>query len=272
MSPARHPTVHHPLTSTGLLFAYTVLVWIRLALAPWWIQWFAYSALIFIAAGIPVAVINREDKQGQWLGWWIGIAVVALVVGLVWALAARSRAPQLHQMLDGLTPAQYRQASKAVLFGPIPSDPAIRRAAAHLAQNTIERQLRVMSPAVRKFLIGSMAVNVLIQVGISATGATISFTTVFNAAVFTGTAVYWWLYPHYSKHEHNYSQVLRSHRTSASLRRRCCGRMPPQTQAAIRASPKALTPHHRYDDAVDRWSNLNMASSQACNMIPRPVK
>ncbi|MBF9350318.1 hypothetical protein BKG80_06790 [Mycobacteroides chelonae] len=172
-----------------------MLVWIRLALAPWWIQWFAYSALIFIAAGIPVAVINREDKQGQWLGWWIGIAVVALVVGLVWALAARSRAPQLHQMLDGLTPAQYRQASKAVLFGPIPSDPAIRRAAAHLAQNTIERQLRVMSPAVRKFLIGSMAVNVLIQVGISATGATISFTTVFNAAVFTGTAVYWWLYP-----------------------------------------------------------------------------
>ncbi|KRQ29930.1 hypothetical protein AOT83_10845 [Mycobacteroides sp. H001] len=154
-----------------------------------------YSALIFIAAGVPVAVINREDKQGQWLGWWMGIAVVALVVGLAWTLAARSRAPQLRQLLDGLTPAQYRQAAKAVLSGPIPADPAIQRAAARLAQRAVERQLRMMSPAVRKFLIGSMAVNVLIQVGISATGATISFTTVFNAAVFTGMAVFWWLYP-----------------------------------------------------------------------------
>ncbi|RIS79124.1 hypothetical protein D2E44_20900 [Mycobacteroides abscessus] len=172
-----------------------MLVWIRLALAPWRIQWLAYSALIFIAAGIPVAIINREDKQGQWLGWWIGIAVVALVVGLVWALAARSRAPQLQQLLDGLTPAQYRQAAKAVLSGPIPTDPAIRRAAARLAQNTIDRQLRMMTPVVRKFLIGSMAVNVFIQVGISATGATISFATVCNAAVFTWAAVFWWLYP-----------------------------------------------------------------------------
>ncbi|KRQ26421.1 hypothetical protein AOT83_19015 [Mycobacteroides sp. H001] len=172
-----------------------MLVWIRLALAPWPIQWLAYSALIFIAAGVPVAIINREDEQGQWLGWWIGIAVVALVVGLVWALAARSRAPQLYQAFDGLTPAQYRQASKAVLSGPIPADPTIRRAAARLAQNTIDRQLRMMTPVVRKFLIGSMAVNVLIQVGISATGATISFVTVYNAAIFAGMAVFWWLYP-----------------------------------------------------------------------------
>ncbi|WP_235659173.1 hypothetical protein [Mycobacteroides abscessus] len=170
-------------------------MWIRLALAPWWIQWLVYSALIFTAAGVPVAIINREDEQGQWLGWWIGIAVVALVVGLVWALAARSRAPQLRQLLDGLTPAQYRQAAKAVLSGPIPADPAIQRAAARLAQNTIERHLRIMSPAVRRFLIGSMAVNVLIQVGISATVATISFATVCNTAVFTWAAVFWWLYP-----------------------------------------------------------------------------
>ncbi|AKP61065.1 hypothetical protein MAUC22_15855 [Mycobacteroides abscessus UC22] len=172
-----------------------MLVWIRLALAPWWIQWLAYSALIFIAAGVPVAVINREDEQGQWPGWWIGIAVVALVVGLAWALASRSRAPQLRQLLDGLTPAQYRQAAKAVLSGPIPADPAIQRAAARLAEKTIERQLRMMTPTVRKFLIGIMAVNVSIQVGISATGAITSFTTVCNAAVFAGLAVFWWLYP-----------------------------------------------------------------------------
>ncbi|WP_227457841.1 hypothetical protein [Mycobacteroides chelonae] len=169
-------------------------MWIRLALAPWWIQWPVYSALIFTAAGIPVAIINRNE-QGQWLGWWIGITTVALVGGLAWALATRSRTPQLRQLLDGLTPAQYRQASKAVLSGPIPTDPAIRRAAARLAQNTIERQLRIMSPAVRRFLIGSMAVNVIIQVGISANGATISFATVCNAAVFTWAAVFWWLYP-----------------------------------------------------------------------------
>lgn len=171
-----------------------MLVWIRLALAPWWIQWLVYSALIFTAAGIPVAVINRNE-QGQWLGWWIGVAVVALVVGAVCSLATRARAPQLRQLLDGLTPAQYRQAAKAVLSGPIPIDPAIRRAAARLAQNTVERQLRVMSPAVRKSLIGFMALNVLIQLSVSAFGATISFSTVSNAAVFTGIAVFWWLYP-----------------------------------------------------------------------------
>ncbi|WP_232785284.1 hypothetical protein [Mycobacteroides chelonae] len=166
-------------------------MWIRLALAPWWIQWLAYSALIFIGAGVPVAVINREDEQGQWLGWWIGIAVVALVVGLVWALAARSRAPQLRQLLDGLTPAQYRQAAKAVLSGPIPADPAIQRAAARLA----ERWSSAMSPRFHKALVWIMAANVVIQLGSSAFGATISFVTVCNAAVFPGMAVFWWLYP-----------------------------------------------------------------------------
>lgn len=189
------PSPRHPLTSRNLLSAYTVLVWIRLALAPWWIQWLAYSALIFIAAGVPVAVINREDEQGQWLGWWIGIAVVALVVGLVWALAARSRAPQLRQLLDGLTPGQYRQAAKAVLSGPIPADPAIRRAAARLAQRAVERQFRSISPVVCQVLVWAMGVNASIQVGSAAFGATISFITVFNAAAFSGMAVFWWLYP-----------------------------------------------------------------------------
>ncbi|WP_139361554.1 MULTISPECIES: hypothetical protein [unclassified Mycobacterium] len=40
-----------------------------------------------------------------------------------------------------------------------------------------------------------MAVNVLIQLSISAFGATVSFSTVCNVAVFTGIAVFWWLYP-----------------------------------------------------------------------------
>ncbi|WP_237158268.1 hypothetical protein [Mycobacteroides franklinii] len=170
-------------------------MWIRLALAPWWIQWLAYAAMFFIAAGVPVAVINREDEQGQWLGWWIGIAVMALVVGLVWALAARSRTPELRGLLDGLTPAQYRQVSKAVLSGPIPADPAIRRAAARLAQRAVERQFRSISPLVRQVLVWAMGVNALIQVGSAAFGATISFITVFNAAFFSGLAVFWWLYP-----------------------------------------------------------------------------
>lgn len=68
-----------------------MLVWIRLALAPWGIQWPVYTALIFTCAGIPVAIINRNE-QGQWLGWWIGIAMVALAGGLVWALAAWTKA------------------------------------------------------------------------------------------------------------------------------------------------------------------------------------
>ncbi|WP_234881078.1 hypothetical protein [Mycobacteroides salmoniphilum] len=169
-------------------------MWIKLALAPWWIQWLVYSALIFTAAGVPVAIINRNE-QGQWLGWWIGIAVVALVVGLVWALAARSRAPQLRQLLDGLAPAQYRQAAKAVLSGPIPTDPAIRRAAARLAQRAVERQFPRISPVVCQLLMWAMGVNALFQVGSAALGATISFVTVFNAAVFSGMAVFWWLYP-----------------------------------------------------------------------------
>lgn len=172
-----------------------MLVWIRLALAPCWVQWPVYSALIFIAAGVPVAVINREDEQGQWLGWWIGIAVVALVVGLVWALAARSRAPQLRQLLDGLTPAQFRQAAKAVLSGPIPADPVIRRAAARLAQRAVERQFRSISPVVSQVLVWAMGVNAFVQLVSAAFGATISFVTVFNAAFFSGLAVFWWLYP-----------------------------------------------------------------------------
>ncbi len=167
-----------------------MLVWIRLALAPWWIQWLVYSALIFTTAGIPVAIINHNE-QGQWLGWWIGIAVVALVVGLVWALAAWTKAPQLRQMLDGLTPAQYQQATKAVLSGPIPTDPAIRRAAARLA----ERQRSSTSPKLRKALLWIMAANVFIQLGSSALGSKITFTTLSSATMFAAMAVFWWLYP-----------------------------------------------------------------------------
>ncbi|TDZ42436.1 hypothetical protein CCUG63695_02410 [Mycobacteroides franklinii] len=175
---------------TGLLPAYTVLVWIRLALAPWWIQWPVYAALIFTAAGIPVGVINRNEP-GQWPGWWIGIAVAALLVGLVWSLAARSRAPQLRQLLDGLTPAQYPQAAKAVLAGPIPTDPAIRHAAARLA----ERQRTSMSPKLRKTLMWIMVADALIQLSTSAFGSKITFTTLSSATIFAAMAVFWWLYP-----------------------------------------------------------------------------
>lgn len=167
-----------------------MLVWIRLALAPWWIQWLVYTALIFTAAGIPVAVINRNEP-GQWLGWRIGIAVVALLVGLVWSWAARSRAPQLRQLLDGLTPAQYRQAAKAVLSGPIPTDPAIRRAAARLA----ERQRTSLPPGLRKALIWIMAADTLMQLGTSAFGSKITFATLSSATIFAAMAVFWWLYP-----------------------------------------------------------------------------
>lgn len=194
MSPARHSTVRHPLAPIDLLSAYTVLVWIRLALAPWWIQWPVYTALIFTTAGVPVAIINR-DEQGQWLGWWIGIAIVALVGGLVWALATRSRAPQLRQLLDGLTPAQYRQASKAVLSGQIPTDRAIRRVAARLAQRAVERQFGTMTPGVRRFLIGAMAVYVAFQLGDFALGKPVSPNNFFTAVLFAAAAVHWWLYP-----------------------------------------------------------------------------
>ncbi|WP_371750658.1 hypothetical protein [Mycobacteroides sp. LB1] len=165
-------------------------MWIRLALAPWWIQWLVYSALIFTAAGIPVAVTNRNEP-GQWLGWWIGITVVAVIGGLVLSVAARSRAPQMRRLLDGLTPRQYRQAARAVLSGPVPADPAIRRAAARMAQ----RQRTSMTPRVRKVLIGIAAVDVLFQLSISAFGRTITFSNLSTAVMLAGLSVFWWLYP-----------------------------------------------------------------------------
>ncbi|WP_237161257.1 hypothetical protein [Mycobacteroides salmoniphilum] len=165
-------------------------MWIRLALAPWWLQWPVYAVMIFGAAAIPVAVINREDEQGQWLGWWIGIAVVAVVGALVWSLAAWSRAPQLRQLLGGLTPGQYRQAAKAVLSGPIPADPAIRRAAARLAE-----QRRTSMPAVaRKAMIWAMASNVVIQL-VSAAFRPVSFVNFCVAVMLAAMGVFWWLYP-----------------------------------------------------------------------------
>jgi hypothetical protein len=162
----------------------------RLALARWWIQWLAYSTLIFTAAAIPVAIINRNE-QGQWLGWWIGIAVVALVGGLVQSLAARSRAPQLRQLLDGLTPAQYRRASKAVLSGPIPADPMIRRAAARLA----ERQRTAIPPVVHKAMAWVMAANVVIQLVAASFSRPVTFINFSTAVIFAGLCVFWWLYP-----------------------------------------------------------------------------
>jgi len=203
--------------------------------------------MIFIAAGVPVAVINREDEQGQWLGWWIGIAVVALVVGLVWALAARSRAPQLRQLLDGLTPAQYRQVSKAVLSGPIPADLAIRRA---WHREPLNVSSAVFRRRCARFWCGPWASMLLFRWGPLRSGrrsasSQSSMLLSSRAWLFFGGSI-----PRCCKLGLSYSQVSCTHRSSAALRRLRSDGIPTQMQAAIRASPTALTPHHRYDDAV----------------------
>lgn len=82
-----------------------------------------------------------------------------------------------------------------VLSGPIPTDRAIRRVAARLAQRAVERQFGTMTPGVRRFLIGAMAVYVAFQLGDFALGKPVSPNNFFTAVLFAAAAVHWWLYP-----------------------------------------------------------------------------
>ncbi|CPV65535.1 Uncharacterised protein [Mycobacteroides abscessus] len=52
-----------------------------------------------------------------------------------------------------------------------------------------------MSPRFHKVLVWTMAANVVIQLGSSAFGSKINFTTLSSATMFAAMAVFWWLYP-----------------------------------------------------------------------------
>ncbi len=59
---------------------------------------------------------------------------VSAVLGLWFALAGRKRATFVRETLSAVEPERQAEAFNAPLFGPIPTDPAVLRAAAALAQ------------------------------------------------------------------------------------------------------------------------------------------
>lgn len=114
--------------SNTLLYVYTRLVRLRLEIAPWWVHWALYCLL---ALGmLTVAFWDGEPSATK----LTVSASVSAALGLWLALVGRRRVAFVRETLSTVEPERRAEAFNAPLFGPIPTDPAVLRAAALLAQ------------------------------------------------------------------------------------------------------------------------------------------
>lgn len=101
---------------------------LRLEIAPLWLRWPIYSSLVFV-----VFLALTWDGKTSSLGL-TACAAMSAAVASVWALVGRDDIFAAREALKGLTPQQRSQAIRATRTGAVPTDSAVLRAAARLAQ------------------------------------------------------------------------------------------------------------------------------------------
>ncbi|WP_286151307.1 MULTISPECIES: hypothetical protein [unclassified Mycobacterium] len=101
---------------------------LRLEIAPWWVHLVLHSQLA-------LGVLAVAFWDGELSATKVAVSVsVSAVLGVWFALAGRKRATFVRETLSAVEPERRAEAFNAPLFGPIPTDPAVLRAAAALAQ------------------------------------------------------------------------------------------------------------------------------------------
>ncbi|WP_156763432.1 hypothetical protein [Mycobacterium scrofulaceum] len=123
--------------------------------------------------------------------WWITIAVGALLIGLATALGSVRRMAGLRASLETLSFAECRQMSKAMRSGPLPDDPATRRAARQL----IERARDSIAGSA-KVMIAACWILVATQfIGFIGDARHFTLRNLLLAVAFAYLAGYYWYYP-----------------------------------------------------------------------------
>ncbi|OBI04083.1 hypothetical protein A5679_15620 [Mycobacterium scrofulaceum] len=166
-----------------------------LSLRPWWLQWPLYALVVML--GLTPLVMIGDYPSGpspaHWTSapWWITIAVGALLIGLATALGSVRRMAGLRASLETLSFAECRQMSKAMRSGPLPDDPATRRAARQL----IERARDSIAGSA-KVMIAACWILVATQfIGFIGDARHFTLRNLLLAVAFAYLAGYYWYYP-----------------------------------------------------------------------------
>lgn len=177
---------------------------------PWWLRWLAYSAVMFpfIAGLVLLGDYPGESTTVPWtLPWsWVWTGTFTLATGLLLAVASPRRRASIRACLASISPQDYRSVARAVGTGPVPSDPAIRQAAAQLTgeQSRGLGGLRRWMP----WLCGFLLVNQIVQMCIATRPVVLR--EVFLIVIWSGLTVYWRLYPRLVDTQH---QLLSMHQS-----------------------------------------------------------
>lgn len=107
---------------------------IRLALAPLWLQLLAVVAINW-AVGTLALVFWREDggQPREQVGWWIAVAIAGVVLGAVGTAIGRMDGARYRSAVEGVAPQNYGMVARAVVRGPMPTDPTVRTAVIRVA-------------------------------------------------------------------------------------------------------------------------------------------
>ncbi|ALI27556.1 hypothetical protein XA26_37350 [Mycolicibacterium fortuitum] len=168
---------------------------LRLVLMPWWLRWLAYSAVAFpfIAGLVLLGDYPGVSAAVPWasLSSWGWIGALTLATGLLLAIASPRQRASIRACLEGVSPQDYRSVRRAAAAGAVPSDPAIRQAAAQLT-SVQSRGLKGVG-RVMPWLCGFLLVNQVVQVCVVT--RPIVLREVFLIVIWSGLTIYWWLYP-----------------------------------------------------------------------------
>lgn len=128
---------------------------LRLTLAPLWARLFAN---VGISRALCVAVLilwnpaEPDPLRGQ-VGWWIFAGVAGVLLGILVTLSGWIERDKYVAAVKDIAPQDYRFATKALVRGPLPTDPVMRLAVVRLADLHLKRAER-MSPALGRMALG----------------------------------------------------------------------------------------------------------------------
>lgn len=131
-------------------------------------SWFTRTVVLVLLASVIAALISfgTDLRRKGWsasvaelgqLGSWIGVGLFSVVVGSLLGMFMEFEKEKYEEALRGVDVADFTKVSRALARGPVPEDPAIRRAAMGIAQIYLDREpkSRVGSMFVYPLMIGS---------------------------------------------------------------------------------------------------------------------
>lgn len=142
-----------------------MLVWLRLALAPWWVQWPVYSAAYFVVWTLYIYVFVPRQI-------WIVSVGVSIVLGLLFSLfQGRKHRQELLPMVADIAPGDYREIAGAPRVGLPPADPVVLHAAARVAyyRAFVSMRQRQISAVMMAFCMGWLMIYSVME-GVSIAG------------------------------------------------------------------------------------------------------